>query len=392
VVVTATGTLAPYALGQVYNTATVGLPSGIVDPVLSNNSATDVDTVTPAADMSVTQDDDPDPLFMGQALAYTMTVRNSGPATATAVTLTATLPPGAPFVSSTPGPPTCTQATGVLTCDLGPIDVLASSEVTAVVQAAAPGPLSNVAVVSAAELDLFPVNNTWTETSLVVDRRPREIGHRSGQVEDLSPATSPIPGADLFRMLQRARSSYEVVVDAVTGDLGPSGPGLDRVQEDGSTVVQSSTAAGAGGSRVLAWQTASPGPVDEEYIRVTSNGCSPCEAEDTYRIRAWETTAVVPRFNNSGTQVTLLLIQNTTDRLVTGTVWLQAPDGSVAATLSLSLPARQILVVNTASVSPSGSGSIRISHDGGLGALQGKAVAVEPATGFTFDTRLQYRP
>jgi hypothetical protein len=33
-----------------------------------------------------------------------------------------------------------------------------------------------------------------------------------------------------------------------------------------------------------------------------------------------------------------------------------------------------------------------VSSDGGYGALQGKAVALEPATGFTFDTELLYRP
>jgi hypothetical protein len=33
-----------------------------------------------------------------------------------------------------------------------------------------------------------------------------------------------------------------------------------------------------------------------------------------------------------------------------------------------------------------------LSHDGPYGSLAGKAVAVEPATGFTFDTALAPRP
>jgi hypothetical protein len=34
------------------------------------------------------------------------------------------------------------------------------------------------------------------------------------------------------------------------------------------------------------------------------------------------------------------------------------------------------------------SGSARVAHFGGVGALAGKAVALEPSTGFTFDTAL----
>ena len=38
------------------------------------------------------------------------------------------------------------------------------------------------------------------------------------------------------------------------------------------------------------------------------------------------------------------------------------------------------------------SGSVTVAHDGPYGTLSGKAVAVEPATGFTFDTAMVPRP
>jgi hypothetical protein len=38
------------------------------------------------------------------------------------------------------------------------------------------------------------------------------------------------------------------------------------------------------------------------------------------------------------------------------------------------------------------AGSIRVAHDGRYGDLTGKAVALEPATGFTFDTPVVPRP
>jgi len=38
------------------------------------------------------------------------------------------------------------------------------------------------------------------------------------------------------------------------------------------------------------------------------------------------------------------------------------------------------------------SGSATVTHDGGYGDLVGKSVALEPATGFAFDTTLVLRP
>ena len=38
------------------------------------------------------------------------------------------------------------------------------------------------------------------------------------------------------------------------------------------------------------------------------------------------------------------------------------------------------------------AGTITITHDGRYGDLQGKGVALEPSTGFSFDTPMMYRP
>jgi hypothetical protein len=45
-----------------------------------------------------------------------------------------------------------------------------------------------------------------------------------------------------------------------------------------------------------------------------------------------------------------------------------------------------MVVVNTSAVSAGTSGSIQIAHTCGYGKVQAKVVALEPATGFTFDT------
>jgi hypothetical protein len=51
-------------------------------------------------------------------------------------------------------------------------------------------------------------------------------------------------------------------------------------------------------------------------------------------------------------------------------------------------------VVNTVAVPgvAGQSGSIAVVHDSGYAELIGKAVALEPATAFTFDTALSSRP
>ena len=72
------------------------------DPTTANNSATASTTVQARADLSITKGDSPDPVTAGQNLTYTVKVTNSGPSTASAVTVTDTLPAGVTFVSATP--------------------------------------------------------------------------------------------------------------------------------------------------------------------------------------------------------------------------------------------------------------------------------------------------
>jgi hypothetical protein len=88
----------------------------------------------------------------------------------------------------------------------------------------------------------------------------------------------------------------------------------------------------------------------------------------------------------------VLVVQNRTLSTVAGHVWFRATAGTLLASQPISIPPQAVVTLNTASVAPSSSGSLAISHDGPYGALSGKAVAVEPATGFTFDTPLLPRP
>jgi hypothetical protein len=197
-----------------------------------------------------------------------------------------------------------------------------------------------------------------------------------------------------YRLHQSPRSSYEVVVDATSGNAVPVI--LQRLAADNNTVLQTAGVLSPGGSSVsLRWSNPSPGPVDNQHLRLASGGCTiTCSASDSYRIRAWDTTVSLARFNNSSSQITVVLLQNTSGSPVSGTLWYWGPTGSLLASQSWSAPAHSTFVANTSTlvVLQGRSGSITVSHDARHGTLVGKAVAVEPATGFTFDTPLRERP
>jgi len=216
----------------------------------------------------------------------------------------------------------------------------------------------------------------------------RELTHGSDLQADLQAQPGPVPDQDVYAMSEKPRSSYEVIVDALSGDVAPLV--LERRSCSGS-VVQTGLPAGAGASLALRFENASAATVNTERITVSGACGASCDAADVYRIRLRETTLAIARFNNSGTQITILVLQNPTAALVTGHVWFRSTSGGPLGNQVFSLGARSTLTLNTASVAPAAGGSVLISHDGPYGALTGKTVAVEPATGFTFDTPLKVR-
>jgi choice-of-anchor B domain-containing protein len=245
-----------------------------------------------------------------------------------------------------------------------------------------------------------PVNVLMTDPqgqATIVDDDPvadlqagRELTHGFDATFDLAAQPGPVSHQDWFRIGQEAHASYEVMVDNAGGDTSPLQ--LQRVGPDGISVLQSATDAGPGEARSLRFENAGDVPVTEERIRVASGGCGElCGPDDIYRLRAFETTGSIARFNNSATQVTVLALQNPGVDPVTGHVWFWRLDGTMAASLPFSLDPHAQLVVNTAGLVPGEGGSITISHDAPYAGLVGKTVALEPITGFSFDTPLIYR-
>jgi uncharacterized repeat protein (TIGR01451 family) len=102
--------------GTVQNTATIAPPQDTTDLFTDDNTASDEDAVTPVADLAITKTDSPDPVLVGGVVTYTMAVSNSGPSTATDVTVTDTLPSGVTFVSAAGTDWLCEESNGTVTC------------------------------------------------------------------------------------------------------------------------------------------------------------------------------------------------------------------------------------------------------------------------------------
>ena len=213
-----------------------------------------------------------------------------------------------------------------------------------------------------------------------------ELVHGSDQLHDLG--GPPLPDQDWFALSQKPWSSYEAVADSTSGDIqNAGGLALDRVSAAG-TVIQSSVAVGVGYTRSLRWANTGAAEVNNEFIRVMSTGCTTgCGPDDVYRIRFAETTYSVPRFNNFGSQITVLLLQNPTNYTINATVYFWDTTGNLIGTgTPFTLTSKQLVVFNTATAAPGVGGAVTIAHNGRYGDLSGKTVALEPATGFSFDS------
>jgi hypothetical protein len=218
----------------------------------------------------------------------------------------------------------------------------------------------------------------------------RQLGH--GVALRAVPGPS---GEDLFVLEQPRLSSWEVVLDEASGDLGTgaTGPVLERLSGDLTTVLQTAAPVGAGFARSLRWQSQTAYTHDD-YVRVRATGCgTACGPDDRYRLRVYETTLRAPRYNCAG-QSTVLFIENTGTAPVTGTVALYGANGAQLGANGIAVAPRALMTLGVCAIAGSSgtSGSIAIAHDGRYGDLVGKAVSVEPVSGFAFDTPLQVRP
>jgi hypothetical protein len=212
-----------------------------------------------------------------------------------------------------------------------------------------------------------------------------ELTHGSSQTRSLGALPGPAVHRDWYRIGQKAYSSYEIVVDSTSANVGP-GIQVQRIAPDGVTVLQSASAVSSlNFSQRLSWENASGAVVSGELLRIQSGGCTTtCGPSDVYRVEVHETTYTIPRFNSANGQSTTMFIQNSRNYEIRGTVWVWDEAGTLLTSVPFTVMPKALLTVDISGIAV-GAGSITVSHNGGYGGLVGKAVTIEPVTGYTFD-------
>lgn len=248
--------------------------------------------------------------------------------------------------------------------------------------------LAVVSIAAGAQADVWDVN---TQTDNTAASTKNELMHGSLQVHDL-PAVLGVADIDYFKIGQRPNSSWEVLVDATSGDTSAAVLTL-QLRSNSDTTAQSAAAVTSSLdlSKSLRWENTSTSAVTDQTIRVSSNTCT---SNCTYRIRTLETTYAIPRFNHSGTQATVIFLQNTANYAISGRLYFWSDAGALSLTVPFTVNPKALFVVNsTAYPAIVGLvGSVTISHTGRYGDLSGKATALDTALGgITFDTPMTHR-
>ncbi len=120
-------------------------------------------------DLAISKTDSVDPVIAGETLTYQLTITNTGPAIATGVAITDTLPGGVTFTSASSG---CVYnaGLGIVRCDPGEVGIGAVTIATiqVLVDPAAIGSLLNQATVSTLDTDTDASNNSAQATTTII--------------------------------------------------------------------------------------------------------------------------------------------------------------------------------------------------------------------------------
>jgi uncharacterized repeat protein (TIGR01451 family) len=233
---TVNATIQSSATGELTNTATVTEPMGVTDPNQANNSATDTDTLTPQADLSITKDDGATTEVPGTSVTYTIVAANNGPSDANGVSVADTFPGilnGVSFTSVAAGGATGNTAAGA--GDISDtLNMPAGSSVTytvdATIDADATGNLTNTATITEPEGVTDPVqgNNSATDTDTLTPEADLSITKTDG-------ATDEVPGTSI---------TYTIVVTNSGPSDAPGTSVVDNFPAALTGVTYTSVAAG----------------------------------------------------------------------------------------------------------------------------------------------------
>jgi uncharacterized repeat protein (TIGR01451 family) len=142
------------------------------DPVLTNNVATVVSTVTNGSplpvDVALSLMAAPNPVGVGAPLTYSLTVTNNSSTLATGVVVSNTLPPNVTLFSLLPSEGSASNNAGVVTFTVGSLSNGIAATLAIVVIPEAAGQFTNVAEAFSAQPDSQATNNSVTNVTTAV--------------------------------------------------------------------------------------------------------------------------------------------------------------------------------------------------------------------------------
>jgi len=371
---TATGTLDINASGTLSNTATVTPPAGITDPNMANNSATDTDTIIPAADLSITKTDGRSTAFAGDAITYTIVATNNGPTAVTGATVTDTPPAsllGAAWTCAPAGGATCTgSGTGNITDTVNlPVGATVTYTLSGTVSASATS-LSNTATITAPASvnDPNTANNTATDMDILLCTSVTVV------VPDgrLTQATLAAGATAWFGASLKIGDSYSVEFKNTTGGVPPGTLTVFK-GDDGcagsSTLTTNDTSAidpsGTGG--IVRSSFTATGAQTFFQAKLANTTGSPV----TLTFGWSDTTQFSPAWSTNGSFDTFFSFLNATSSPLSGTLTLLDTAGAVVSTFPISIPAGQAASTNTSAlgVTRNRTGTTNFVHNGPPGSI-----------------------
>jgi uncharacterized repeat protein (TIGR01451 family) len=138
-----------------------------LDPQPANNVAIQGTLVEPRINARIDMTSSRTPALLEQPLIYTLVVTNLGPDPATGVRVVDQLPSNLLLVNAGPSQGSCSNQAGLVTCDLGTIASGSRATVLLTCRPIVLGPITNVAFVTADQLDTDPANNSAQNTNVV---------------------------------------------------------------------------------------------------------------------------------------------------------------------------------------------------------------------------------
>jgi hypothetical protein len=170
-----------------------------------------------------------------------------------------------------------------------------------------------------------------------------------------------------------------------------TGAGVILTEDQGVVNDGPGTGIAEANDRSVRWIADSNSTLD--FVRVRGSvGVE--NASFVYTIRYWDTTYRVPRWNAANGQTTVLVVTSTAQPNLLADIHFFGEDASLLETVHAYLVRNQPFVLSTATrpALAGRSGYALVAHTAGYGGLSGKAVSVDPVTGFTFDTALEAIP